>query len=408
MKMIISPSVLDGAIPSTPSRWHTQFSLALASLAFGQSRLERCAIDDVTISLMTGLEAMGAKVEVSGDTCIVDGGLFHPRGEIDAEAHEDNLAVLAGVASNLPRNSRIQFQSRRGDAYPYLNALMALGVSVSSQAKGRESPWLLRGPSRNSTTHVTGDIPPAFICSLVLAGVLRMRDYEITIIPPDRSISMMELVVDSMSSFGMGMAAGMGRVRVSGLEPLRPTKVRIRDDSELAAYPLVAGALCGRVTVGGDMTGDPSLAAIMAFDADIAASRSQVTVRAGDLNGANVDLSRCPRAFPALAVLATRARGGTVLHSANIPGRDTITPTIKLLRRMGCLAKATEDGAVIPYAHLQGCELGELEDPLVAMAAMVAGCSAEGETVISNPQIAEEECPGFIRHMMSLGALFYE
>lgn len=401
--MNLKPTVLDGAIPSTPSRWHTQFCLALASLAFGRSRLEGCAIDDVTISLVKALEGMGAGFKISGDVCMVEGGLFHPRGDIDAAGHEDNLAILAGVAANLPRNSRITFESRINDSYPFINALMALGVGVSSQSHGRDSPWLIRGPSRHGGTHITGDCPPAYVCSLTLACLLRMRNCDITISSPDRSRAMMNIAEDALTGFGVGVTTGLGNVRVSGSEPLRPSNIRIVNDSELSAYPLVAGALCGRTTVSGDMADEAVISVMEALNADVTASRSKVTANVSELYGATVDLSRCPRSFPAIAVLATAAKGGTVLHSAKIPGRDLITPTVKMLRRMGCPAKATEDGAVIPHSDLKGCEHGYFEDPLVAMAAVVAACRATGDSGIGNPEICEYEYPGFQRHMYLLG-----
>lgn len=372
-------------------------------MAFGRSRLERCAMDDVTISLVKALEAMGAGFDISGDVIMVDGGLFHPRGDIAAAEHEDNLALLAGVAANLPRNSRITFESRIGDPYPFLNALMALGVSVSSQAHGRESPWLIRGPSRHGGTHITGGMPPAYVCSLPLACLLRMRHCDIVISPPDHSRAMMTIAEDALTGFGVGVSTGLGSVRVSGSEPLRPSTVRMNNDSELAAYPLVAGALCGRTTVSGDMADEPVVSVMRALNADISVTRTKTTVKESELRGADIDLSRCPRAFPAMAVLATAAGGGTVLHSARIPGNDIITPTVKMLRRMGCLVRATEDGAVIPHCDLRGADLGYLEDPLVAMAAVVAACRAEGHCIISNPEVCEYEYPGFLRHMSLLG-----
>ncbi|GEM_PF-1640415 len=401
--MIISESEIDGAIPATPSRWHTQLCLALASMAFGRSRLERAAVDDVTIGLMKGLESMGAAFSVSGGDVAVEGGLFHPRGEIDAGIHSSNLALLCAVASNLPRPSRISFESRRGEAYPFLNALMALGVSVSSKNRGRDPPWVIKGPGRSGRTHVAGDLPPAYVCSLPLASVMRMRDVEITVSPPDRSTSSMGVAQDAMARFGLGMSFSEGRVRVSGSEPLRPATVKVRDDHELACYPLVAGALCGRATVRGDLAHEAGVGALRSFQVDIESSGDSVTARASAIEGLDVDMSHLPRAFPALAVLSARARGGARLHSALLPGRDLITPTVKMLRRMGCPARATGDGAHIPRCDLQGAELGEIDDPLVCMAAIIAAVSSEGDTSISNPGICEEECPGFLRHMGLLG-----
>ncbi len=401
--MNLKPTGLDGAIPSTPSRWHTQFCLALGSLAFGGSRLKRCAIDDVTISLVKALEAMGAGFKISGDVCMVEGGLFHPRGDIDAAGNEDNLAILAGVAANLPRTSRISFESRIKDSYSFINALMALGVGISSQAHGRDSPWLIRGPTRHGGTHITGEVPPAYVCSLTLACLLRMRHCDILISGLDHSRAMMAITEDALTGFGVGVTTGLGNVRVSGSEPLRPSTIRIMNDSELAAYPLAAGALCGRATVSGDMADEAVTSVMRALNTDVSTTRNKITVNASELNGATIDLSRCPRSFPAIAVMATAAKGGTVLHSAKIPGRDIITPTVKMLRRMGCLARVTEDGAVIPHSDLKGIDHGHYEDPLVAMAAVVAACKATGDSEIGNPEICEYEYPGFLRHMSLLG-----
>ncbi len=394
---------MDGAIPATPSRWHTQLCLALASMAFGRSRLERAVVDDVTIELMKGLESMGAAFSISGGDITVDGGLFHPRGGIDAGGDESNLALLCAVASNLPRASRIAFGSRRAEAYPFLNALMALGVSVSSQDKRGESPWVIKGPTHSNHTHVRGDLPPSYVCSLALASVMRMRGSEIAVSQPDLSHSFMVITQDAMMRFGLGMSFEDGRVRVSGEETLRPATARVRDDHELACYPLVAGAIRGRVTVRGDVAHDAGVMALRSFRVGMEGSADGVTARTSRIEGGGLDMSLCPRAFPAMAVLSAHARGGGRLHSALLPGRDLITPTVKMLRRMGCLARATEDGALVPQCELHGADLGELDDPLVCMAAMIAAANARGETSISNPELCEYEYPGFLRHMELLG-----
>lgn len=400
--MIVSPSTIEGTLPTPPSRWHTQICLALASLATGESRLEHCAIDDVTIALMGGLEAMGADFTVNGDMCTVQGGLFHSRGDVNAEVYEDNLAILASVASNLPRNSRIRFERLTGNPYPFLNSLLALGVIVSSRNQGRESPWLLRGPPRGRQTHISGEVPPAFVCSLPLTSILRGWESEITIYDKDLSQPYMAVTSDAMSRFGLRVSCSHGHIRIMGNTDLRPATVRVIDDRELSCYPLVAGCLCGRVTMKGDAERE-AIQPLHSLHAKIKIGDGKITASRSEIDGGDIDLSSCPRAFPAIAVLATRARGGTRLHSANIPGKDLIAPTVRMLRQMGCLAKETIDGAIIPYSHLHGAELGTIQEPLVAAAALIAAASADGESSIDNPEICENEYPGFLRQMRLLG-----
>jgi 3-phosphoshikimate 1-carboxyvinyltransferase len=131
----------------------------------------------------------------------------------------------------------------------------------------------------------------------------------------------------------------------------------------------------------------------------------RATEIAGDLSVRSID------ELPILAVLAARADGVTTVRNAEelrVKESDRVETTCAMLRAFGVEAEATPDGFVVhgtggkPFApgrvHADG-------DHRIAMAAVIAGLVATGETVVDDADNVATSYPGFAAAMNQLGAV---
>lgn len=415
MKLIVKPSAVQGTLSSTPSKSHTHRALVLAGLANGETRLRRPLIGGDTQATVRGMEQFGASFRAEDDDCIVRGGrLRAPASAIDCANSGTTIRLLAGIASLLPYSVTLTGDAslQQRPMKPLISALTEMGVHASSQNNGCP-PLIIRGPNKGRWTHIKGDISSQFISSLLISSALKELDTEIVITTPLKSRPYVQITRDMMSHFGATTAETKNGYRVMGGQRYRPRDYTIPGDYSSASFPLVAGALAGKVTVTGldpqDQQGDRSILDVLArFGASVTRGGESVTVGKGDLHGTEVDLGDSPDAFPILAVLATQARGESALTNAEhlrFKESDRIATTVSFLKAMGADIEERKDGCVVRGpTRLKGRSIDPSGDHRILMAAAVAGLVAEGTTTISHGDSYAISYPRFPEDLRALGA----
>lgn len=120
----------------------------------------------------------------------------------------------------------------------------------------------------------------------------------------------------------------------------------------------------------------------------------------GDLIPALID------EIPALAVLASRIEGTTIIRDAGElrhKESDRIASLVKNLSAMGVKVGEFPDGLAIEGSgELNGAEVDSGGDHRIAMAFAVAGLATHGNTVIKNSRAVDISCPRFFTLLESL------
>lgn len=415
MKLVVRPSSVQGTVTATPSKSLTHRAMVLAGLANGDSRLRGPLISGDTEATKRGMEQLGASFRQEGDDYIVRGGrLRAPAGPIDCANSGTTLRLLSGIASLLPYNVTLTGDAslQQRPMKPLLNALGEMGVQAISAHGNGSPPIIIRGPNKGRWTHIKGDISSQFISSLLISSALKDLDTEIVITTPLKSRPYVEITRDMMSYFGADTFETKNGYRVRGGQHYRPNNYAVPGDYSSAMFPLVAGAIAGKVSVAGldpqDRQGDRAVLEILSrFGAKVTVTEREVTVEKGDLRGTEVDLADTPDAFPILAVLASQAVGESVLKNAQhlrFKESDRIATTVGFLRTMGADIEEREDGCVIRGpSRLKGRSIDPSGDHRIHMAATVAGLVAEGSTIVQG-DCYTISYPRFVDDMKALGA----
>jgi 3-phosphoshikimate 1-carboxyvinyltransferase len=112
--------------------------------------------------------------------------------------------------------------------------------------------------------------------------------------------------------------------------------------------------------------------------------------------------------FPIFAVTATQADGETVVRDAKelrVKESDRIAAVAAELRKMGAQIEEEPDGFIIEGpVRLQGGHVDSHGDHRLAMALVIAGLIAQGETAVHGCDVIGDSFPGFVELMQRLGA----
>lgn len=112
-------------------------------------------------------------------------------------------------------------------------------------------------------------------------------------------------------------------------------------------------------------------------------------------------------ALPILAVLACFASSSSRLYNAAIARAkesDRLATITKGLRLMGAKIDEEQDALVIHPSQLLGAVVDSQHDHRIAMALVVAGLGATGETVIQNSACIQKSYPNFVASFQQIGA----
>ncbi|MDR0309395.1 MAG: 3-phosphoshikimate 1-carboxyvinyltransferase [Candidatus Methanoplasma sp.] len=404
---------LKGSVSSPPSKSHTHRAFFLSAMAKGGSKVSNCLISDDTISTLRSTEAMGTSFIRSGDEVLITGGGLHaPKDVVNAGNSGTTLRLLSGIVSMFSEKVTITGDEslRKRPMGPLLDALTQMGVLCSSD-NGRP-PVEIKGSNRGGKVAIDGGVSSQFISSLLIVSPMLPNDSEITIGGRIVSEPYLDVTTHIMRLFGAGVSKENNVFKVKGGTGYRPYDYVVPADFSSAAFPLVAGALGGEVTVMGlqmdDPQGDRVIVDILKnAGASVYTGKDSVTVKKMGLKATDIDIGGCPDLFPILAVLLSTAEGTSRLCGApqlRFKESDRIRTTVGMLKAIGADASETDDGCIIKgKKRLSGGTVDNEGDHRIMMAAAVASLICDNAVIMENAECCSVSYPEFPEHMRSLG-----
>jgi 3-phosphoshikimate 1-carboxyvinyltransferase len=422
--LVIQPSRgLGGEITAPGDKSLSHRSVLLASIAEGTTEITGFLMGEDTLNTAKAVRMLGVGVEeIEPGALIVRGkglrGLTEPAGVLDLGNSGTGMRLIAGLLAG-----QDFFSVLTGDQYlvkrPMLrivDPLRAMGASIEGRSGGKFAPLAIRGaggrirPIDHISPVASAQVKSAvLLCGLYADGVTSVTE-------PGKSRDHTERM---LRFFGVEVRDNGLRVSVRGGQTLRaPGKVVIPADISSAAFFLVAASivpgsdlLISNVGVNPTRTGILDVLGAMGADLELMNRREQagepvadIRVRHHRLRGTTVGGDMVPRLIdevPVLAVAAAVADGTTVIRDAQelrVKESDRIATAAKELRNLGAQIRELPDGLEITgRPRLSGGVCDSHGDHRIAMAAAVAGLSAEGTTTVRDAAWIETSFPGFER-----------
>jgi 3-phosphoshikimate 1-carboxyvinyltransferase len=356
---------LRGAIEVPGDKSISHRAILFGALASGQTRVTGLLDAEDVHATRRAVARLGATVRQEGGEVVVTPAetLREPDDVIDCGNSGTSLRLLAGVLAGLPGLSVLTGDAslRRRPVRRIIEPLRRMGGDLVARDGDRVPPLVIRGRPLVAARHEL-QVASAQVKSAILLAGLRAEG-ETSVLEPERSRDHTERMLR-----GMGVP-----VRVDGLTvsvvPSRPkgTRVDVPGDISSAAFFLCAAAgLPGsEVTVrnlGVNPTRTGLLDVLRAMGAEVTVAgerevagepRADVTVRAGDLRATEIRGEIIPRLIdelPVIMVLATQARGRTVIRDARelrVKESDRLAAMGETLAAAGARLELFDDGCAI-------------------------------------------------------------
>lgn len=404
---------MDGRVSPPPSKSHTHRAFFLASMADGKSVITNALLSADTKATLRACRAMGAGIEMSEEEISIDGGDLHaPEDVVDADNSGTTMRIFTGICSMFDRKVTITGDAslRKRPMGPLLDALSQNGTVCGSQ--GGLPPVTVKGPNKGGEVHIDGSVSSQFITSLLMTAPMLQKDSEIHVEGSMVSAPYLDVTAHMMRLFGADATRDGNVFHVRGKTGYRPHDYAVPADFSSVAFPLVAGAIGGRVTATGmdmdDPQGDRAIIDILrTAGAEVEVHGSEVTVSKRELRACEIDMGSVPDLFPITAVLLSTAEGTSRLYGApqlKFKESNRIETVVNMINAIGGDAEATDDGCILHgVPRLRGGDIVHKGDHRIMMSAAVASIVCDGPVGMDDPECCAVSYPDFVMQMESVG-----
>lgn len=394
-------------------------ALIMASLAKGTSRVTNFLPSQDCLSTMDCLMSLGVEMRAEReDVVIVEGkgpeGMTEPENVLDAGNSGTTIRLLSGILSGLPFFSCISGDEslRSRPMRRVVEPLSLMGANIWGRHEGKFAPLAILGGCLSAIEYAMPVASAQVKSAILLAGLHAQGKTVVREPAPTRDHT--ERMLWSM---GAKMEVAPGVVSIHGGQTLKACDFPIPGDLSSAAYLLAISAilpdssvLIRQVGVNATRRGFLDLLARMGAKVEVRGERmnsfsepvADLALSTSQLQGIEVKGDIIPRVIdelPLLAVVATQARGETVVRDAQelrVKESDRIGAIVGVLSRMGADIEERADGFIIRGpCRLKGAVCESLRDHRIAMSAAVAGMIAEGETMVLDAESVEVSFPNF-------------
>jgi 3-phosphoshikimate 1-carboxyvinyltransferase len=390
--------------------------VALAVLTKGETRIAAGSLCDDVRAALSVAAAMGARVSREPGSLVLHGKGRPDPARLDCGESGLSLRMFSAVAALAEGPSLLE---ARGSlcARPVAmleEPLRALGARCSSRAG--LPPVTVEGPLRGGEVALSGALTSQFLTGLLVAtpraessSVLHVADLASTPYV-DLTLSLVE------QAGGRVVRDGYRRFEIAGGQEYRPRAWQAEGDWSGAAFPLVAGAVAGRVRVTGlsreSRQADVRvLQALSDAGATVLEDEQGVTCARARLRGFTFDATDCPDLLPPLVALAAHCEGESVLGgSARLRHKESDRVAALTAGFSALGVEVADDGAALRVrgGRVGGGRVASFGDHRIAMALAVAALAGQGAVTIEGAGAISKSYEGFFDDLVALGAVVEE
>jgi 3-phosphoshikimate 1-carboxyvinyltransferase len=421
-----APKRLAGAVEVPGDKSISHRAALLGAIASGRTEITGFLEGEDCLHTLKALEKLGAVVTRKGPGhYLVDGaglaGLHEPDDVIDCGNSGTMARLLLGVLAGQPFWTFLTGDAsmRSRPMKRVTEPLASMGATFIGRQDAGRLPLGVRGARPLRALSYVSPVASAQVkTALLLAGL--WADGPVSVAEPSRSRDHTERM---LAGFGARLSVDANTVTLTPGVELRGQGIAVPGDLSSAAFLLVAGTITpgAKITVSGvgvNETRAGLLDALESMGAPVGRSGTllaagepvaDLTVRSATLRGTEVGGAMIPRLIdevPILAVAACMAQGRTRITDAaelRVKESDRIRSIATELGKLGARVVEAPDGLEIEGgARLRGAPVQSGGDHRMAMALVVAGLVADGETVVEDTECIGTSYPGFLETVNTL------
>ena len=420
MKLVVKKSRLKGTVTIPGSKSHTIRAVAIASLAAGQSLVHNPLDSSDTEAAVACYRALGAVIDTTNPKLWkitgTNGKITPPQEIIDVGNSGTTLRIAIGSAALASPGCKTTFtgdeQTRTRPVGPLLESLNEMGAKCVSLKGNGKAPLEITGQLKGGKTEIAA-ATSQYLSSLLLCAPLASDDTQIDVTLLNEP-GYVQMTLDWLDKQQIEYEnQQMRRFKIKGNQSYKAFEADVPADFSSATFFLCAAALLAdEVTLLGldfaDSQPDKAVVDYLnAMGADINIEPNSVTVKAGPLKGAQIDMNETPDALPAMAVTAAFAEGTTsLLNVAQARSKETdrIKCIAEELKKMYVDVEELPDGLIIRGGKPRPAELYGWADHRIVMALSLAGLCMDAKCTIETAEAISVTFPDYVELMRSIGA----
>lgn len=403
MRVEIQPGSLSGTIQAVSSKSHAHRLLIAAALSGNQAPVNiRTTSRDIEAT-MSCLDRLEQEIPV-----------------LDCGESGSTLRFMLPVAMAL-KDEAVFLGSGRLPQRPLSPLREEMEAHGCSFTTGGHEICNVKGRLQAGTFTLPGNISSQYITGLLFALPLLDEDSEIIITTPLESGKYVDMTLDVLKQFGIGISIEYNNdcpvYKIPGGQKyIMNGPVSAEGDWSNIAFWVIAGILGGsgiacRGLNSGSAQGDKAIAELAShMGGNILQNSDELTACPNQLNAIEIDASGIPDLVPILAVAAATANGTTRICNAGrlrIKESDRLAAMHDCLSRLGADITEETDGLIIRgVPALSGGTVDGYNDHRIVMAMTIASIISNGPIIIEGAGAVNKSYPAFFEDFKALGGKY--
>lgn len=401
------------SVPGDKSISHR--SAIIGSLTNGVVNVSNYLTSADCLATLRAMRSMGVVIGGFGTTNVnIHGvglrGLKKPDKTLDLENSGTGARLIAGLVSGCLFTAELTGDEslRKRPMLRIVKPLSEMGAKI----EGMKCPLKITGGNLKGIDYVSPVASAQIKSCLLIAGLL--ADGNTSVAEPAKSRDHTERMLKYLDA---DIKINGLKISVKGGVCLRAKPIRVPGDLSSAAFMLAGGLIVpgGDVTVrevGVNPTRIAFLDVLKRMGANLEIKElpevnnepaADIRARSSKLKGVEIGLGEIPGLIdelPIIAVLASAANGKTVVSGAyelRVKESDRIKTVADNLKKFGVDIEEKQDGWIINGGkELRGAVVPSFGDHRIAMAMVILGLIADGETVVEDTEWINTSFPGFM------------
>ncbi|MFY0543075.1 3-phosphoshikimate 1-carboxyvinyltransferase [Brevibacillus sp. H7] len=392
-------------------------AVMFGALAEGTTTIEGFLPGADCLSTISCFRRMGIEIVQEEDRVTVHGkgwyGLQEPSQHLDVGNSGTTIRLLSGIMATQPFHVVMEGDESiaKRPMRRVVGPLRQMGAKIDGRKDGEFTPLAIRGGELKGI-HYQSPVASAQVKSAILLAGLQAKGVT-SVTEPHLSRDHTERM---LQAFGVSVVRDGLTVSVEGGQQLKGRDIRVPGDISSAAFLIAAvmmvpgsSLLIENVGLNPTRTGIIDVVRAMGGSVELVNERvvneepvADLSVTYAELNGVEIGGEMIPRLIdevPVIAVMATQAKGKTVIRDAQelkVKETDRIATVVSELSKLGAKVTPTDDGMIIEGpTPLTGSRIDSRGDHRIGMAMAIAGLAAAGETWIENDEAIAVSFPNF-------------
>ncbi|EJL40905.1 3-phosphoshikimate 1-carboxyvinyltransferase [Brevibacillus agri] len=392
-------------------------AVMFGALAEGVTTIEGFLPGADCLSTISCFRRLGIEIEQQGDKVTVHGkgwyGLREPLQHLDVGNSGTTIRLMSGIMATQPFHVVMEGDESiaKRPMRRVIGPLRQMGAKIDGRKDGEFTPLSIRGGKLEAIAYQSPVASAQVKSAILLAGLQANGVTSVT--EPHLSRDHTERM---LQAFGVSVVRDGLTVSVEGGQKLTGRAISVPGDISSAAFLIAAvmvvpgsSLLIENVGINPSRTGIIDVVKAMGGSLELLNERvvneepvADLLVTHSELHGIEIAGDIIPRLIdeiPVIAVMATQAKGKTVIRDAEelkVKETDRIATVVSQLSKFGGRVTPTEDGMIIEgETPLTGAVIDSMGDHRIGMAMAIAGLAATGETGIENEEAIDVSFPGF-------------